>query len=148
MASSASTDGSSAASANYSEVMRVRYRDTDAQGHMFFANYLVFADEVTGNFMKTLGFDWSRPEDMTCFVFTANANCDFVHECRGGDDVRVDVRYESVGNTSAKLSFDLTRVSDEQTLVRGSFVQVFVDPQTRKPMPVPDLVRSALSPSA
>lgn len=148
MASTASTSGSHAASATYSEVMRVRFRDTDAQGHMFFANYLVFADEVTGNFMKTLGFDWSRPDVMPCFVFTANANCDFVHECHGGDDIRVDVRYESVGNTSAKLSFELTRVSDEQTLVRGSFVQVFVDPSTRKPVPVPDLVRSTLTASA
>ncbi|MFT7321055.1 MAG: acyl-CoA thioester hydrolase, partial [Congregibacter sp.] len=30
---------------SYQETLRVRFRDTDAQGHMFFANYLVFADE-------------------------------------------------------------------------------------------------------
>ncbi|MEO0438297.1 MAG: thioesterase family protein [Pseudomonadota bacterium] len=129
----------------HTEVMRVRYRDTDAQGHMFFATYLVFADEVAGNYMKTLGFDWSRPDDMPCFVFTANVNCDYIHECHGGDEVRVAVCYESVGNTSAKLAFELTRIGDEQVLVRGSFTHVFVDPKTRKPVRAPDLVRMAIA---
>ena len=128
----------------FSETLRVRFRDTDSQGHMFFANYLVFADEVAGNYMKTLGFDWSDPENLPCFVFTANVNCDYVHECHSGDDVRVDVAYERIGNTSATLGFTLTRTSDEQTLVRGGFTQVFVDRETRKPIPVPDSIRAAV----
>jgi len=130
-------------SGTFAETHRVRYRDTDAQGHMFFANYLVFADEVAGNYMRTLGFDWSDPDSLPCFVFTANANCDFLQECRSGDDVRVEVAYTRIGNTSATLGFTLTRETDGEVLTRGSFVQVFVDRQTRKPVPVPDVIRRA-----
>ncbi len=131
--------------ASYDEIIRVRFRDTDSQGHMFFANYLVFADEVVGNYLSTLGFDWSDPESMPCFVFTANVTCDYIHECKAGDEVRVSVNYERLGNTSATIGFRLTRVSDEQALASGGFTQVFVDPATRKPTPVPERVREAIA---
>ena len=129
----------------YQETLRVRFRDTDSQGHMFFANYLVFADEVAGHYMLELGFDWSDPQNLPCYVFTANANCDYIHECHSGDEVNVEVAYERIGNTSATLGFSMTRVSDNVALAKGSFAQVFVDMETRKPCPVPETVRAMLS---
>lgn len=131
----------------YSEVLKVRFRDTDAQGHMFFANYLVFADEVAGNYMRTLGFDWSDPASLPSFVFTANASCDYIHESLAGDEIRVTVAYERIGNTSATLGFTLSRVSDGQALAKGGFAQVFVSAETRKPIPVPAVIRDALEAS-
>ena len=128
----------------FSETLTVRYRDTDSQGHMFFANYQVFADEVAGNYLKTLGYDWSDPESLDTYVFTVNVNCDYIHECHAGDEVRVTVAYERIGRSSATMSFSLTRVVDEQHLAKGSFTQVFVDPQTRKSVPVPSTLRQAL----
>lgn len=131
-------------SAPYSETMKVRFRDTDSQGHMFFANYLVFADEVAGNYMRTLGFDWSDPDSMPTYVFTANVTCDYVHECHAGEEVSVEVAYHRVGRTSATLGFSMSRVSDGECLARGGFTHVFVDPETRRPTAVPETVRRAL----
>jgi len=127
--------------------MKVRYRDTDSQGHMFFANYLVFADEVCGNYMRTLGFDWSDPEALPTFVFTANANCDYVHECLAGDEIAVEVAYNRIGNTSATLGYAMYRVADRELLAKGGFTQVFVDRESRKPTPVPQAVREAMEAS-
>lgn len=129
--------------ATYSETLRVRYRDTDSQGHMFFANYLVFADEVAGRYMEQFGFDWSHPDKFPMLVFTVNASCDYLHECLSGDELRVEVAYERVGNSSATLGFLLTRIADEQALAKGSFTQVFVDRQTRRPISAPDSIRAA-----
>lgn len=131
-------------SKRFSEVIRVRFRDTDSQGHLFFANYLVFADEVAGHYTEEFGLDWTHPERFPCLVFTANASCDYLHECLAGDSVRVEVGYQKVGNTSATLAFLLTREADEQPLARGSFTQVFVDKETRRPTPVPEGIRKAL----
>ena len=131
----------------YSEVLRVRFRDTDTQAHMFFANYLVFADEVAGHYVEQFGFDWSHPDNYPCFVFTANVSCDYIHECLAGDDVRVTVGYERIGNTSATIGFSMTRVADEQPLAKGSFTQVFVDKETRKPISVPQRIRAILDPT-
>ncbi|MEO1078845.1 MAG: thioesterase family protein [Pseudomonadota bacterium] len=126
---------------SYRETIKVRFRDTDSQGHMFFANYLVFADEVAGNYMRSLGFDWSDPDSLPTYVFTANATCDYLHECVAGDDVEVEVAYTRVGNTSATMSFSLTRKVDDTRLATGGFTQVFVDRDTRRPTPVPANVR-------
>lgn len=129
---------------SFSETLRVRFRDTDSQGHMFFANYLVLADEVAGNYMRTLGFDWSDPKSVPSYVFTVNVSCDYLHECLAGDDLEITVAYNRLGNTSATLGFSMRRVSDNMALAKGSFTQVFVDPQTRTPIPVPAAVRAAL----
>jgi acyl-CoA thioester hydrolase len=129
----------------YRETLTVRYRDMDAQGHMFFANYLVLADEVAGHYMETLGFDWSHPDKFPCLVFTANVNCDYLEECHAGDQVSVTVGYERIGNSSATLGFFLTRQADQCTLAKGSFTQVFVDKESRRPITVPDNIRACMS---
>lgn len=135
----------------YSEVLQVRYRDTDAQGHLYFANYQVFADEVCGAYMKTLGFDASRPEQAPCYVFTASIRCDYLSECVAGDAVRVAVGYTRLGNTSADLGFALYRLRgehQEEPLARGAITQVFVDKASRRPMPIPEALRARMLPDA
>lgn len=132
----------------HSETIKVRFRDTDAQGHLYFANYLVYADEAAGAFMTTLGFDWVDPQQAPCLVFTANISCDYLHECRMDDRVRVDVGYQRLGNTSATMGFLMHEEKSETPLVRGTITQVFVDKQTRKPCPIPDALRQRLMATA
>jgi acyl-CoA thioester hydrolase len=127
------------------ERFKVRYRDTDAQGHLYFANYLVYADEAAGNYMTDLGFDWSNPERTPCLVFTANISCDYLAECRNGDHVRAEVAYARLGNKSARVDFALFRDECGTALARGSISQVFVGRDTRRPIAMPDSVRTAIT---
>ena len=41
----------------YRGTIKVRFADTDANGHAFFGNYFVFADEVLGEYWNELGLD-------------------------------------------------------------------------------------------
>ena len=45
----------------FSEIVKVRYSDLDAQGHLYFANYLIFGDEVLGAYMEQLGLNIMDP---------------------------------------------------------------------------------------
>lgn len=128
----------------HSESIKVRFRDTDAQGHLYFANYLVYADEASGALMSSLGFNWIDPAQAPCFVFTANINCDYLHECRMDDIVRVDVGYQRLGNSSATLGFDMHEQRSGTRLVRGTITQVFVDKVSRKPCAIPEALRRHL----
>lgn len=128
----------------HSETIKVRFRDTDAQGHLYFANYLVYADEVSGALMSTLGFNWVDATQAPCFVFTANIDCNYLHECHMDDSVRVDVGYQRLGNTSATLGFDMHDVRSGRRLVQGTITQVFVDKTSRKPCPIPETLRQHL----
>ena len=42
----------------YRGTIKVRFADTDANGHTFFANYLVFADEVLGEYWGNWASTW------------------------------------------------------------------------------------------
>jgi acyl-CoA thioester hydrolase len=115
--------------------MRVRFRDTDSQGHLYFANYLVFADEVTGFFMDELGFQSIEPEP--CYIFTVNLQIDYIEEIRPNGTVAVSVGHSRLGNSSADVIFVMQNKANGVILARGSFTQVFVDRQTRKSIPIP-----------
>ena len=134
----------SASSLPYSDTVRVRFSDTDAQGHLYFANYLVYADEVVGHYMEELGFSAMNPGQAPCFIFTVNLNCSYLGECRAFDIVRVRVGYSRLGNSSADVSFELYHDNSGVQLARGSLTQVFTDKQTRKAMPIPPSFRRAI----
>jgi len=128
----------------FSDTVRVRFSDTDAQGHLYFANYLVYADEVTGFYMEELGFSAMNPQQAPCFIFTVNLNCSYLDECKAFDTVRVCVGYTRLGNASADISFELYKEESGALLAQGSFTQVFTDKQTRSSTPIPAAFRKAI----
>lgn len=128
----------------YSELVAVRYSDTDAQGHLYFANYMIYADEVAGSYMQELGLSALNPQRAPCFIFTVNINCDFVGECGAGERVKVAVGYSRLGNSSAELAFQLEREDTGEPLAAGSLTQVYVDKETRKPCGIPRAYREAI----
>lgn len=128
----------------FSDTIRVRFSDTDAQGHLYFANYLVYADEVTAHYMEELGFEAMNPKQAPCFIFTVNINCDYLGECKSFDEVEVAVGYTRLGGSSAELAFELTHRATAEPLAKGSITQVFVDKQTRRASEIPAEFRAAV----
>ncbi|MCH1579989.1 MAG: acyl-CoA thioesterase, partial [Luminiphilus sp.] len=119
----------------YRGTIKVRFADTDANGHAFFANYLVFADEVLGEYWGELGLDVSDVVGQDFLTFTVNANIDFLGESLAGDTLEVEVKSERIGNSSVVIGFSLRNLRTEELTGRGSFTYVFVDKQTRKSCP-------------
>ncbi len=128
----------------FSDTVRVRYSDTDAQGHLYFANYLVYADEVAGFYMEQLGLSAMNPRQAPCFIFTVNVNCEYLGECKAFDTVRVCVGYSRLGRSSADLAFEIYNGDSTEALARGSITQVFTDKLTRRATPIPAAFRAAI----
>lgn len=128
----------------YRGTIKVRFADTDANGHAFFANYLVFADEVLGEYWGELGLDVSDVVGQDFLTFTVNANIDFLGESLAGDTLEVEVKSERIGNSSVVIGFSLRNLRTGELTGRGSFTYVFVDKQTRKSCPIPAHFRAAL----
>jgi acyl-CoA thioester hydrolase len=128
----------------YRGTIKVRFADTDANGHAFFANYLVFADEVLGEYWWELGLNISDVAGQDFLTFTVNANIDFLGESLAGDTLEVEVKAERLGNSSVLMGFNLRNLRTEEPAARGSFTYVFVDKQTRKSCPMPAHFRAAL----
>ena len=56
----------------------IRYRDTDAQGHVYFANYFVFCDEAWGAYMRHIGVPYQGLAKFGVDTYYVNAKCEYV----------------------------------------------------------------------
>ncbi len=128
----------------HQSTMSVRYRDTDSQGHMYFANYLVFADEAMSAYWRELGWGFEDMENAPTYTFAVNANVDYVSECLAFDELQVRVGFSRLGNSSADTAFELFNQRSGEIAARGSFTHVFVDKQSRSSCPIPAFLREAI----
>ena len=128
--------------AAYTGQIKVRFADTDANGHTYFGSYLVLADEVVSEYLEQVG--WDAGPDGDFLTFTANANIDFVGECLAWDILDVSCSFTRLGNSSCTLEFEMLNTRTNEIATRGSFVYVFVDKETRKSRPIPQQVRDSI----
>ena len=122
----------------------VRYRDTDSQGPMYFANYLVFADEAMSLYWRKLGWSLEDMETAPCYTFAVNANVDFVSECLAFDVLTISVGFSRLGNSSADTAFEVRNQRTGELAAKGSFTHVFVDKTSRQSCPIPEALRSKI----
>jgi acyl-CoA thioester hydrolase len=124
--------------------MRVRFRDTDAQGHVYFGNYFEFCDEALSAYMRALGMPWQELLKRGTDLFYASATCDYLGSARFEDLVHVEAQIVKIGTTSITSEFTV-RGDDGQTLAKARLVSVCVDSSTRQKTRVPDEFRDALA---
>jgi len=129
--------------AAYSGEIQVRFADTDANGHMYFANYLVLADEVAGEYWKRLGWDYGCLHDLPALTFTVNTNIDFISECLAGDMLSVGVAITRIGRSSLTMSLEISNQRNGLLSATGTFTTVFVDKVTRSSISIPESFRIA-----
>ena len=123
--------------------MRVRFRDTDMQGHVYFGNYFVFCDEALGAYMRAAGTPWQKMVERGTDMFYVNATCDYLGSARFEEDVHIETRISKIGNSSFTSSF-VIRDTGGDTLAQASVTSVCVDPNTREKVKVPQRFRDAI----
>ncbi len=128
----------------FHHTLNVRYADTDAQGVVFFANYLTYADEGLTYWMQHLGLPHQTFTDQGLDFVFVDAHVSYRDSARFGDVVRVHVGPQRIGNTSLTSRFEIVRASDDATLAVGELVQVCLKLPERTKHPLPPSLREAL----
>lgn len=124
--------------------MRVRFRDTDMQGHVYFGNYFVFCDEALGAYMRAIGVPWQDMVKGGTDMFYVNANCDYVGSARFEEDIHIETHISKLGSSSFTSTF-VIRNSQQETLANASVTSVCVNPETREKVSVPESFRKAIA---
>jgi acyl-CoA thioester hydrolase len=123
--------------------LRVRYHECDAQGVVFNAHYLAYADMASLECMKVLFGSHASLIERGVDVVVAESNVRYLAPARFDDDLTVDVFTERVGTTSLILRFEMR--------CRGAVVNevtnryVWVDTQSLRPTAPPDDVRESFA---
>lgn len=129
----------------YYHPIQVRYADTDAQGHVFFGNYLTYFDEALGGYFQAFGFDWKSLFNMGLDILYVDAQCQYKGSATYAEMLRVYARMAKIGNTSFSVEFAINKESTNELITTGSITAVVVDSELHKPHRVPNELREAVA---
>ncbi len=121
---------------------KVRFSDSDVQGHVFNANYFVYFDDAITDFMEQLEGKSCGETDYEMVL--ARAECDFRAPGKMGKTLVTAVTVEKIGNTSITFAFDVSEEQSGRAIAHGLEIYVLVDAETMRPIAVPDKLRAAL----
>lgn len=124
---------------------KIRFSDSDAQGIVHNAAYLVYWDDAFTDYMEAIGCPWKRMTAAGDDVVLARTEIDYRSSAAIGDTARTRVNVTRIGNSSITFRCQTVDAATGRTLVEGSQIQVIVDHRTFQPKPVPDYIRELIS---
>ena len=120
-----------------------RWLDNDVYGHVNNVQYYAFFDTVINEFLiDEGGLDILHG---TAIGLCAESHCAFTAALGFPEPVEAGLRVARLGNSSVKYEIGLFGGGGATPAATGWFVHVFVDRRTRRPAPIPDAVRAALT---
>ncbi|GAA1540281.1 thioesterase family protein [Kribbella lupini] len=124
------------------QAITTRWKDNDVYGHVNNVEYYSFFDTVINAFLiRSGGLDiHGGPVIGLC----VESQCTFKASLAFPDTVDAGLRVAKLGNSSVTYDLGLFRAGDDAPAATGRFVHVFVDRENRRPVPLPDELRTAL----
>jgi acyl-CoA thioester hydrolase len=120
-----------------------RWADNDHYGHVNNVVYYSFFDTaVNGWLIEATGTDI---RGLPAIGLVAETSCRFLASLSFPEPVLAGLALEKLGRTSVVYRIGLFRADERQPAAIGRFVHVYVDAKTRTPVPVPDVIRAALT---
>ncbi|HSN72645.1 MAG TPA: thioesterase family protein, partial [Steroidobacteraceae bacterium] len=103
--------------------------------------YSYFDTAVNGFLITATGTDIRA---LPAIGIVAETSCRFFREIGFPDTVQPGLALEKLGNTSVVYRIALFRNDETDACAAGRFVHVYVDAKSRRPVPVPDIIRAAV----
>lgn len=119
-----------------------RWNDNDHYGHINNATYFEYLDSaVNGWLMQATKTDI---RDLSAIGIVASTGCDYFAEIAFPDVLEIGLATSRIGSSSITYQLGVFRAGDPALRALGYFVHVYVDAQTRTPVPIPDPIRDAV----
>ncbi|MEH3119815.1 MAG: thioesterase family protein [Methylorubrum populi] len=122
--------------------LATRWGDNDVYGHVNNVVYYAFFDTaVNGLLVEAGALDIARS---TVIGLVAETGCRYFAPVAFPDRITAGVRVAHLGHTSVRYAIALFREDERQAAAQGHFVHVYVDRETRRPVPLPERMRAVL----
>lgn len=130
----------STADYGYLHPFPTRWNDNDVYGHINNVVYYAAMDTAVNAWMIAHGI--IDPLGGDVIAVCAASSCDYKASGAFPEVLQVGVRAGRVGSSSVTWETGILR--GEEVLATGSFVHVFVDAGTRRPVSIPDAARALI----
>lgn len=111
--------------------LRVRYPETDQMGVVYHANYLPWFEMARTEWIRSLGFPYSRMEAAGILLPVVDAEVHYHHPAFYDDLVDVEAVLDNLSPVRIEFSYSVMRPEDGKQLVTGKTRHVWVDRDCR-----------------
>ncbi len=124
--------------------IKVRYVETDAQGHVFFGHYYTYFDVAMIEYMGAIGYSYQDLLDDGMDLLYVESFCRHQAPAYYDEVLNVHTRVGRIGNSSLTFEFSIYKDGSDRLVATGHIVAVNVDKENRRPMRVPDALRQVV----
>ena len=125
--------------------LRVRWSECDAQGVVFYPNYLAYFDHLLTELWREAVGSYARIQELGIDLVVAEAGIRYRASARFDEEIELKAKISRLGTTSMTMDLTAERVGDGVLLAEGELRHVFVDPQTFQKREMPEQVREQLT---
>ena len=119
-----------------------RWMDNDIYGHVNNVVYYSFFDTAVNAHLIEQGV--LDPATSPVIGLVVETGCRYAAPITFPDRVDAGIRVARIGTSSVRYEVGLFRNDDHDAAAFGHFTHVYVNRETRRPVPIPDAVRKAL----
>ena len=129
--------------------IKVRFGDADPAGLVYFVNvFHYFHIAMEEFFAARCGITYEKlMTDERVGFPTVNVQAEFLTPLVYGDEAEVEVYVSRVGESSATFEYSVRRANDAVICARATIVQVAMNLDARRAVPIPDKYRRVFADS-
>ncbi len=126
----------------YFQTITTRWMDNDVYGHVNNVVYYSWFDTVVNQFLVVNGeLDAQAGETIGLVIET---QCTYFDSVAFPDTVVAGLAVSKLGNSSVRYEVGIFKNDEQTASAQGQFTHVYVDRQTRRPVPVHNSLRALL----
>lgn len=119
--------------------IEVRYFETDAQGVVHHANYLVWFELARTKLCAASGRHYAEVESLGYRLMNSHVAARYLKPARYGETVNVTCWIERLASRAIHFAYEVTR--DGEQLATGSTEHIWIDVDSGRPCRAPEPVR-------
>ncbi len=127
----------------YKSEIRVRFGETDLQGVVFNANYLLYVDTAQMDYLRSIGISYQNMLEQGHDIVIVDAALQFRAPARFDEILEVYARIFDIGNSSIKMDFELYEKESGRLIAEAQTAYVITDKEGGTPVRVPAYIRRA-----
>ena len=127
---------------DFSETLaRVRYKETDQMGMVYYGNYFTFFEIGRVEYMRERGIAYKQMEtEDDSFIVVAEARCRYLRPARYDDLLRIRTRVSEARRRSIRFAYEILRDDGAELLATGETVHIICNREGR-PKSLPEKYR-------
>ena len=119
-----------------------RWMDNDAYGHVNNVVYYSWFDTAVNQFL--IEHDALDIESSPVVGLVVETRCNYFSPVAFPDRMVIGIAVAKLGNSSVRYEVGVFRGDDEAAVAQGHFVHIYVSRETRRPVTIPDAIRTVL----